>query len=603
MAIMRAIAAVLVLMVGVAVFTIGGPSGSGVLAPLAPPSAQAGVLTPFSSCDELLERYRALAHEQVGPWGLGFNGGGFGWRMQGDDVGGWVSNGMAAAESAAADSTAGGAAPAAQAASSTNVQEVGIDEPDTVKTDGRFLYAVARGRLQVVDVRAAAPQLVADVALPGYGGQLLLDGERLLVLSQEEAVMPAVAEGAVDARIGFPAPGATQLVLSLYDVAEGTPQLRSRLALDGSLVSARVVDGRAQVVLRSHPTLQLPPLVWQEGMTSADEQAAIERNRQLIREAGVDAWLPSYALSDAAGAPVEDGQLLDCASVHHDDNPRSLATLSVLTLDLAQTLAPQGAAGIMAEGETVSATDSRLYVAVGRWPQVEPLPGGPIPIDPGIGGGGGGDVASMIAPVPSGPLQTDIHAFDLTGPSGARYVASGTVEGRLLNQFAMSEHDGVLRVGVTTGEAFAGPQTGAAPSQSSVVTLRESGDDLVELGRIDGLGVTEQIQAIRFLDDIAYVVTFRQTDPLYTVDLSDPAQPRVRGQLKIPGYSAYLYPLEELAPGLLLGVGQDATADGATTGLQVSLFDVADLDAPQRLATAGLPGASRSATSNRETCS
>src|SRR5680860_320695 len=97
MAIMRAIAAVLVLMVGVAVFTIGGPSGSGVLAPLAPPSAQAGVLTPFSSCDELLERYRALAHEQVGPWGLGFNGGGFGWRMQGDDVGGWVSNGMAAA--------------------------------------------------------------------------------------------------------------------------------------------------------------------------------------------------------------------------------------------------------------------------------------------------------------------------------------------------------------------------------------------------------------------------------------------------------------------------------------------------------------------------
>jgi uncharacterized secreted protein with C-terminal beta-propeller domain len=87
---------------------------------------------------------------------------------------------------------------------------------------------------------------------------------------------------------------------------------------------------------------------------------------------------------------------------------------------------------------------------------------------------------------------------------------------------------------------------------------------------VDGLGKTERIQSVRYVGDTAYVVTFRRTDPLYTVDLSNPAKPNVTGELKITGYSAYLHPI---APGRLLGVGQDATEEGRTTGTQVSLFD------------------------------
>ena len=85
---------------------------------------------------------------------------------------------------------------------------------------------------------------------------------------------------------------------------------------------------------------------------------------------------------------------------------------------------------------------------------------------------------------------------------------------------------------------------------------------------------------MRFIDDVGFVVTFRRTDPLYTVDLSDPREPRVLGELKIRGYSAYLHPLGD---GLLLGVGQDATDQGATLGTQLSLFDVSDLRRPTRL--------------------
>jgi hypothetical protein len=124
-------------------------------------------------------------------------------------------------------------------------------------------------------------------------------------------------------------------------------------------------------------------------------------------------------------------------------------------------------------------------------------------------------------------------------------------------------------------------------SQSGVYVLAERDGLLRRIGAVEGLGKTERIYAVRFLGPVGYVVTFRQTDPLYTVDLSDPARPAVRGELKIPGYSAYLHPVGD---GRLIGIGQDATGDGRITGLQVSLFDVKNLDRPDRIATYTLSG-------------
>jgi hypothetical protein len=154
----------------------------------------------------------------------------------------------------------------------------------------------------------------------------------------------------------------------------------------------------------------------------------------------------------------------------------------------------------------------------------------------------------------------------------------------LLNQFAMSELDGDLRVAVTLDD-----WTGTSPSVSSVHVLRPDGTDLVEIGSVGGLGLTEQIYAVRFIGTQAYVVTFRQTDPLYVIDLADPTAPRLAGELKIPGYSAYLHPAGD---GLLLGVGQSADADGRVRGTQLSLFDVSDPASPQLLSTLLIGGSS-----------
>ena len=112
-------------------------------------------------------------------------------------------------------------------------------------------------------------------------------------------------------------------------------------------------------------------------------------------------------------------------------------------------------------------------------------------------------------------------------------------------------------------------------------TLEERDGRLVQIGAVGGLGEGERIFAVRFIDDTAFVVTFRQTDPLFTIDLSNPRAPRKVGELHVNGYSAYLHPVGD---GRLLGIGRDADDQGNTRGLQLSLFDVSDLAHPRRLA-------------------
>jgi uncharacterized secreted protein with C-terminal beta-propeller domain len=155
----------------------------------------------------------------------------------------------------------------------------------------------------------------------------------------------------------------------------------------------------------------------------------------------------------------------------------------------------------------------------------------------------------------------------------------------------MSEWQGYLRIATTTGTSWAiadGPPPAAQISSSAVYVLTTRGPVMRTAGEVTGLGPGERIYAVRFMGPAGYVVTFRQTDPLYTVDLRDPAQPRVRGALALTGYSAYLHPASDVR---LIGIGREADAVGHAGGAQVALFDVSDLATPARLATFALAGA------------
>jgi hypothetical protein len=244
-----------------------------------------------------------------------------------------------------------------------------------------------------------------------------------------------------------------------------------------------------------------------------------------------------------------------------------LDVLTVLTVDLKKGLPAVDTDALMTDGQTVYASNDSLYVATQKF-----LP------EPAV--------ADLLPP----PLTTAIHRFDISDPDRTVYKSSGEAPGYVIGQFALSEFKGVLRVASTDSPVW-WPGGTVQQSQSYVSTLKEVGDLLLPLGRVGGLGKGERILGVRFLDDAGYVVTFRQTDPLYTIDLSEPNAPRVAGELKLLGFSAYLHPVGD---GLLLGVGQDATEQGRQLGTQLSLFDVSDLAHPQRLSQARVGGSSSS---------
>jgi hypothetical protein len=147
-----------------------------------------------------------------------------------------------------------------------------------------------------------------------------------------------------------------------------------------------------------------------------------------------------------------------------------------------------------------------------------------------------------------------------------------------LDQFSLSEYDGYLRVASTSRPIWWGSQPPTQLSQSYVTVLAAERGVLKPVGQISGLGVGQQIYSVRFLQGAGYVVTYRQVDPLYTLDLTDPTAPRVAGQLELEGYSSYLQPV---GGRLLLGIGQDVGANNEPSGSQIELFDVSNPAAPR----------------------
>jgi hypothetical protein len=550
----------------------------------------AGALSAFPGCDEYLAHVTEHALEQVTPYGLG---GGM-HRL------GLVAE-MADDEQSAGEAAAGGDRAVADTGSfatpspgttpddvsGTNVQEAGVDEPDRVKTDGEVLYVATGDRIRIVDIAGDTPEELGEVRLHegGWGAELLLAGDRLLVTSGQGGFVPFAGER-VAADGLWPGPGGSSTTLTVVDVADpARPQVEERLVLDGATLSARMVDGVARVVIRTEAGVNLP---WEHPEASGlrAERRALAANEELIRSSVAEDWLPYYVHETADGERSE-GTLVACQRVAQPETFSGLGLLSVLTVDVAAGSLVPGREGVavLAGGDTVYASTERLYVATQRWRG-----------DVRSGGGGIWTTAEPADDVevqrrfpdrddPAEPeVTTELHAFAIDDPRTTGYLGSGAVDGTLLSQWALSDHEGVLRVASTVGDPWS-----ASSSSSSVTTLGLEDGELVELGRVDGLGPTETIHAVRFLGEVGYVVTFRQTDPLYTVDLSDPTDPEVVGELKIPGYSAYLHPVGE---GQLLGVGQEADEQGATEGVQVSLFDVSDPADPRRTDTVTVPRSS-----------
>jgi len=345
---------------------------------------------------------------------------------------------------------------------------------------------------------------------------------------------------------------------ALRDRRLGTEEVEARY------LSARLQDGVAQVVLSTPPQLNFArPGQWRDGDRMGSDQAT-DANRDVVDHATADDWIPTKRLIDRDARTVKESPLVDCSAIRHpiEDSGMDLITVQSIDARSATGLVDAVSTAIVAAGDLVYESQDKLFVATtdGGWGDEWRAPAG-------------FDNGPAAVRQPMGGV-TRVHAFDISGGK-VQYLASGVVPGFVKDRWSFSERDGYLRVVYTTQPspwAWGSGNTG-------LIVLDTAGKRLDELGRTEGIVHNEQVKAVRWFDDLAAVVTFRQTDPLFLVDLSKPTDPRVRGKLTLPGYSDYLHPIGDRR---LLGIGQNANQWGQTQGLQVSSFDILDVTDPQR---------------------
>ncbi len=536
----------------------GGPGGPGSVggdapADLVTPAAFHGALKAADSCEDLLASYVERGVDLVGAYG--WAGAGYFPRdlYYADDAARLPSL-PAAPLDAARQSGKDHAGDVPQTEGSfasdtgTNVQEAGVDEPDVVKTDGSLLVRLDGATLTTYDVSGARVVREGSVMLEDFHhGELLLAGDTVVAIG-DDGTPPSSEVSPLYVNYGrsFDDPAAAtvrQTRVVTVDVADpAAPAVVDTVDYDAATLSARQHGETARLVLASG----LPDLDFKmpgRGRSQAQAQAQ-KYNRRLVERSTLDDWVPH--VSTDGGEP---SRLLDCADVALPEADLALGTMAVVGFDVGpdDTATPSQAIGVATDTDLAYESPDRLYLAAG---------------DTGADNDGGG--------------TTHLYDFALD-ETGARYVGDGEVEGRLADRWSLDEHDGVLRLAVE-----ATSQTGTF---SSVVTMRARGDHLEEVGRLDRLGVGEDLKSVRWFDDLAIAVTFRQVDPLFAIDLTHQARPRLLGELKAPGFSAYLQPLGRHR---LVGIGEGEGPDGY--GAQAALIKADDFADLRQLDVVHYPG-------------
>ena len=470
--------------------------------------------------------------------------------------------------------------------SGTNNQEAGVDEADFLKTDGYHIYYLQENHLHILGVPEFGEiEAVSNVSLSGTPVAMMLDGDQLVVISRMSpwGIQPnhPVVE-AMGWDEGYNAWRTSSLTkFTVFDISNRSqPDIERELFIEGSYITAREINATVRTV--THASMDLRGLQsWLEFPTGywnleQDDPLQLEIREKLAYETMVrnSQALDDLTLADLIPQVYEysDGEVSvhlmtdnACREFVAPEDGMNRGISSIFSLDLSS-----------------ADFDYEVDHIVGPYPQVY----------------ASADVLVLAETAfnswwfwgnDDGEEMTNLHTFDISAPDATLYTGSGRVAGTVLNQFSLSEHEGILRVATTTGQWNRWWMEDPEPMSSQLVTLVRSMDAdtqeqrLVEAGKVDGIAPGERIWSARFDGDRAYIVTFEQIDPLWVIDVSDETNPTILGELKVPGVSTYIHPLSRdhlltigLAPANEDGTGLD------WSGTQISLFDIAEPTDPQQ---------------------
>jgi hypothetical protein len=434
--------------------------------------------------------------------------------------------------------------------SSTNNQVAGVDEADIVKTDGKYLYVVSKGVLHVLaSWPADSTHEVSQVKLPGSARELLLKDGRAVVFT---AINPK--SGAKPCTYGYDCDfigdgSSTSIVVLDVSVPEQPRQLR-QIDVSGSLLTARRIGDTVHAVFSDGPVSpavvpRLNPVglarcgVTQEEIDTAFEELSAQNEASL---AALDfrAPVPTFRDSLPMNGVREQCQGFYAAAIQEGGAYASLLSFALSNEE------PFTTSTIVSRPGAIYVSDDSLYIAVRE--------------------------QTRTTTSYSTSETSVVHRFAIgASPSDTRYAASGRVRGHALNQFAMDEWQGSLRIATTDG------RVPSATVKSNLSVLQQTGHELRIVGRVENIAPKEDIRSVRFAGPRGYVVTFKKTDPLFVFDLADPTAPRIAGELKIPGFSTYMQALDD---GHLLTIGYDAADQGSFAYFQGVLLQIFDVSNP-----------------------
>jgi len=497
----------------------------------------------------------------------------------------------------------------AEDASKTNLQEEGVDESDIVKhnNDHIFYLSVDPKKYPQMYVNVTSFENIAagdlspinSFKIEGYATDMYLNGDRLVVLSKygSQNYKPVFTKKIQNEDI--PEYYTPSMILEIFNVSDISNINRvAKFKIDGTINSSRVIgddlyvigsfdpyirytyekiyvdapeckeyfydDGNynqggggnsneslpAETKQASQKTLKFARLINLDQIYSdkytecydlyKDEEGKLYKNDYDNPKIAYEKILPSIQKNLEAKK-----MLVDPKTFFAPDKKDQASTITTISKFDIKSATFEKSVSILGYSDTIYASPKAIYTVSTKYP--------------------------IYFDFKRYKERSVVYKFDLD--ENLTYESSGFVTGRILNQFSLSEYNDILRIATTTGNSW------QRDTVNTLYTLKSVKDSLIVQGVLSGLGKEgETIRSVRFLGDRGYVVTFRRTDPFYTIDLSDPLRPIKIGELKIDGFSSYLHPIDDTH---ILGFGRDATPQGEVLGLKMELFNIEDFANPK----------------------
>jgi uncharacterized secreted protein with C-terminal beta-propeller domain len=421
--------------------------------------------------------------------------------------------------------------------STTNVQVEGVDEPDIVKTDGLYLYVLADQTLYILkahpaDNASVLSKIVIDSDI--YITEFFINDNYLIVFGSSYNY-PILYRGYIETDVIIEEDETTvsswevsSSVIMIYDTSnKEKPDLVKNIEIDGTYYDSRMIGNYIYVV-------------------------SSEYSYDIFRE-----YEGNYSLNVPELKIDNNTKKIPYDQIYYIDSPESVDTMThviSVNLDNMEVIEKSFLIGV---SQNMYMSKNNLFLVYTHYDYDTVQSNGLFYVPP--------------------EETTIIHKIQVNNGE-INYIDKNEVPGHVLNQFSMDEHNGFFRIATTIGHSW---DTGN-PSTNNIFIFDENLD---QISSIEGIAEGEQIYSARFMGDKAYLVTFKKIDPFFTIDLSDPYNPKIMGYLKIPGYSDYLHPYDE---NHIIGIGKETVESSYGNfawyqGIKIALFDVSDFENPKEV--------------------